>query len=84
METYIQHFHEALGEVNRAVDLYDLVRDGFLVNMWSVSPRSERKIVISGLKLSRPYEPRQNTRGHARQQLGKSTLNGEKLKQRKF
>lgn len=32
----MQHFHEALGEVNRAVEEYDLVRDTFLVKMWSV------------------------------------------------
>jgi hypothetical protein len=38
----MQHFHEALeevnraGEVNRAVERYDLVLDTFLVNMGSV------------------------------------------------
>ncbi|RHZ50647.1 hypothetical protein CDV55_102558 [Aspergillus turcosus] len=32
----MQHFHEAPGEVNRAVEKYDLVRDTFLMNMWSV------------------------------------------------
>ncbi|GIJ83428.1 hypothetical protein Asppvi_002248 [Aspergillus pseudoviridinutans] len=35
-ETYVQHFHEALGEVNRAVENYDLIRNTFLIHLWSV------------------------------------------------
>ncbi|PKX98229.1 uncharacterized protein P174DRAFT_426551 [Aspergillus novofumigatus IBT 16806] len=35
-ETYVQHFHEALGEVNRAVGNYDLIRNTFLIHLWSV------------------------------------------------
>jgi hypothetical protein len=33
---YVEHFHEALGEVNRVVERYDVLRDNFLINMFTV------------------------------------------------
>ncbi|KAE8134923.1 hypothetical protein BDV38DRAFT_273142 [Aspergillus pseudotamarii] len=71
-ETYIQHFHEALGEVNRAIDVYDLVRDAFLVNMWSVGKDT------LGNDFARIRKKNRHIWSKAEQaQLGKFLLNGK-------